>query len=200
MADLSYLKQHYEGLATNELLRLRSTQLTDEALTILDAELAARLADVDTAERTYRAESAARQVHSSALASIGARFFAKFIDFVGALVVFGVFNYLCFLYMPRALSDAIGYGSILVFLLYLLFQDGFSGQSVGKRILEIRVIENATGEPCSLPRSFVRNLLCSLGILDGAFALGSSRQRLGDLAAGTSVVRVEARRMRRPDF
>lgn len=200
MTDTHYLKQRYEGLITEELLRLRSSQLTNEARTVLEAVLASRFEDVDAAERHHQNESASRQIRTSSLASIGARFFAKCIDVLGAIAVFGIFNYLFFLYLPRALSDAIGYGSIFALFGYWLFKDGIGGQSIGKRLVEIRVIENATGEPCSLPRSFIRNALYTLGFVDGAFAFGANRQRLGDLAAGTSVVRVEARRVGRSHF
>jgi uncharacterized RDD family membrane protein YckC len=200
MADVGYLKQHYSSLATDELLRLRSTHLTDAALAVLQEELASRLEDVDAAEEGFLKDREARQVNESSLASIGARFLAKLVDYVGGIAALTAVAYLSFLYLPRPISDAIGDASIVALFVYLLFKDGFGGQSIGKRLLGIRVVQGSTGEPCTLPRSFIRNILGAFGVVDAAFALGIKRQRLGDLAAGTSVVWVDTSTHRRNHF
>jgi uncharacterized RDD family membrane protein YckC len=192
MTDVGYLQRHYETLVTEELLRLRSSPLTDEAMSVLETELASRLTDVDAAEKTYLDDRAQHQVHESHLASIGARLLAKIIDCVGAFAVLGVLNFECYTYYPLNVSEAFGYISLFALFIYLFFKDAMDGQSIGKRMLRIRVVHTSTGEPCTLPQSLVRNFLCAFGIVDAAFALGSKRQRLGDLAAGTSVVRVQA--------
>ena len=74
--------------------------------------------------------------------------------------------------------------------LYTLLADGLEGgQSVGKRLVGIRVISMETGAPCTYGQSFVRNLLLMiLGPIDWIFILGERHQRLGDKAAGTIVV------------
>ena len=74
---------------------------------------------------------------------------------------------------------------------YLLFSDGLgSGQSLGKRLVETKVIDSATGEECTFGQSFLRNfLLMVLGVIDWVFIFGAKRQRVGDIAAGTVVVR-----------
>lgn len=200
MADVRYLKQHYSSLATDELLRLRSSHLTDAALAVLEEELISRVEDVDAAETNYLKDRAVRQINESSLASIGARFLAKLVDYVGSIAAFTTVAYLSFLYLPRPVSDAIGDAALVALFVYLLFKDGFGGQSIGKRLLGIRVVQGSTGESCNLPRSFVRNVLGAFGIVDAAFALGSKRQRLGDLAAGTSVVWVNASSHRRNHF
>ena len=74
---------------------------------------------------------------------------------------------------------------------YLLFSDGLgNGQSLGKRLVETKVIDSVTGEECTFGQSFLRNfLLMLLGVIDWVFIFGAKRQRVGDIAAGTVVVR-----------
>lgn len=92
------------------------------------------------------------------------------------------------------LLGRVGFVLILVAalfgLLYTLFADGLEGgQSIGKRLVGIRVVSLETGAPCTYGQSFVRNLLLMLlGPIDWIFILGERRQRLGDKAAGTIVV------------
>jgi uncharacterized RDD family membrane protein YckC len=79
---------------------------------------------------------------------------------------------------------------ILFAVLYHLLADGLEGgQSIGKRLVGIRVVSVRTGEPCTFGQSFLRNLVLTLlGPIDWIFILGERRQRLGDKAAGTIVV------------
>lgn len=72
----------------------------------------------------------------------------------------------------------------------ILLADGLSGgQSFGKRMIGIRVVDAESGAPCTFGQSFARNLLLSiLGPLDWVFIFGAKHQRLGDIAAGTIVV------------
>ena len=85
-------------------------------------------------------------------------------------------------------------GRVTVFLsaAYYLFADALpGGQSLGKRWLDMAVVDARTGEPCSIWQSFVRNLLLAvLGPIDWLFIFGERHQRLGDKAAGTVVVEV----------
>jgi uncharacterized RDD family membrane protein YckC len=83
--------------------------------------------------------------------------------------------------------------AIVPFALYALLADGLgSGQSLGKRLMNIAVVDARSGASCGFGRSIVRNLLRTLGILDWAFMFfGAGRRRLGDWAAGTVVVDVK---------
>jgi uncharacterized RDD family membrane protein YckC len=74
---------------------------------------------------------------------------------------------------------------------YLLFSDGFgNGQSLGKWLVNTSVVDSVTGERCTFGQSFLRNfLLMVLGLIDWVFIFGRKRQRVGDIAAGTIVVR-----------
>jgi uncharacterized RDD family membrane protein YckC len=78
----------------------------------------------------------------------------------------------------------------LVTLGYLLFADAAGGgQSLGKRLLSIKVVDAQSHQPCTYWQSFVRNLCLTIGFLDVIFILGSKSQRLGDKGAGTIVIR-----------
>ncbi|MBC8235266.1 RDD family protein [bacterium] len=82
--------------------------------------------------------------------------------------------------------------AFVIAIFYLLFQDGLkNGQSFGKRIVKTKVIDSRSGLPCTFGQSFVRNLLLSiLGFIDWIFIVGAKKQRLGDKAASTLVVKV----------
>jgi len=82
--------------------------------------------------------------------------------------------------------------------LYLWLAEGIWGQTVGKRLLGLRVLTSDGSRP-SLARCFLRNLLLPVEFLPALFLLGTAaiylspkRQRLGDLVAGTVVVRRQA--------
>ncbi|MDE0041713.1 MAG: RDD family protein [Candidatus Poribacteria bacterium] len=81
---------------------------------------------------------------------------------------------------------------IVAAILYVLFQDGLAnGQSLGKKLMKTSVIDSNTANPCSFSQSFLRNLLLSiLGFIDWVFIFGRKKQRLGDKAARTYVVKL----------
>jgi uncharacterized RDD family membrane protein YckC len=79
--------------------------------------------------------------------------------------------------------------------LYYSLLEGLYGQTLGKKICGIRVLK-ADFSPCGLSAGFLRNIV---GIADAFFyhlvavvtlAATTKWQRLGDLAAGTVVVKV----------
>lgn len=185
--DAEYLRQHYDRLETNELIRLRSTDLTPEAKVVLEAELASRSLEHPSFAAPASA-SAPRPLAPPVLAPLRRRFAATALDYVGLFVVlFGV-NFPMYLYTPKSFSDLIGNASIAVAMVYFFFKDGLNGQSLGKRLLKIKVLDRSTGEPCRLSRSLIRNLFNGLGLIDWLFALGHEKRRLGDYAAETYVV------------
>jgi|SRR6266508_2329265 uncharacterized RDD family membrane protein YckC len=123
------------------------------------------------------------------LATLGERFAGQLIDsLVAILAMLGGA-------IPFAFSETLGSvtmlgGSVLGFF-YILFADGFSGgQSYGKRAMKIAVVDASSGQPCTFMKSFIRNILLSLlGIIDWVFIFGAKRQRLGDMAANTIVIK-----------
>jgi RDD family len=82
----------------------------------------------------------------------------------------------------------------------VLFEVLASGRTPGKRVTHLRVVRER-GTPVDLPASAIRNLLRLIDILPTAYLVGLAsiliterNQRLGDLAAGTLVIRDAGRR------
>ncbi len=133
------------------------------------------------------------------LAGLYSRFLAWLLDTllttVGALVAIMI--------LSTVVAVLPGFASALSFVLWflidwgyaILFETVWSGQTVGKRALGLRVVQE-TGVRIGFYHSALRNLVRPLDRLPlfyfvgGASALFSqSQQRLGDLLAGTIVVR-----------
>jgi len=85
---------------------------------------------------------------------------------------------------------------MLIFVLqngyFMVFEGMWHGQTPGKRLAEIRVIEQ-NGQPIGWAAAIIRNLL---RVVDSAMFLGilfilidKNERRLGDMAAGTIVIR-----------
>ena len=133
------------------------------------------------------------------LAGVGSRFVAALIDALlqGGLIL-GV------VLLTMALGSVIGewvaaFAIVAVFLVlfgYDIAWETFgSGRTPGKRWNGLRVVK-AGGGPVTFMTSAVRNLLRLVDILPGFYLIGmvtilatEKNQRLGDLAAGTIVVR-----------
>lgn len=133
------------------------------------------------------------------LAGLFSRFLAWFIDALTVLCVY--------LAIMSALSSGMavfpGFVSALGFVIYFLLDWGYamaletawSGQTLGKKLLGIRVIQES-GVRITFIQAALRNLARAVDRLPffylvggTAAAVSSSQQRLGDLLAGTIVVR-----------
>jgi len=98
----------------------------------------------------------------------------------------------------------------IALLFYMLLRD-FTGASIGKRAFGLRVMDNASGGPASSNQCIVRNLIFAVPLLVEwmpvfGFFIGSGflaaigfvelimlltmGRRLGDMIAGTKVIRV----------
>jgi uncharacterized RDD family membrane protein YckC len=142
-------------------------------------------------------------------AGLVSRFVAAFIDLVVLLVIaiiitlpFGLMA-AAWTLTPGAPGPWLGllYGpfTLLMFglwILYFTYLEATSGQTLGKRLLNLRVVDPATGRPPSFEKAFVRSILRIVDWLPFLYLLGfvlalvtERKQRLGDLAAGTIVVR-----------
>ncbi|RZN45391.1 RDD family protein [archaeon] len=82
----------------------------------------------------------------------------------------------------------------VLWILYFTILEGTSGQSLGKRIMHIRVVRE-DGAPMDLVTAFIRNLLRIIDYLPTLYIFGiimilisNERQRLGDMAAKTVVI------------
>ncbi len=140
------------------------------------------------------------------LAGIGSRFVAVLIDTLLWGVGLFVLIVLFLLAAPsiRAFNRlSFQWGvAIVVFLVFLfnwgyftLFEAFWNGRTPGKKIAKIRVIQRS-GRPIGLFESMARNFIRYVDQLPSFYAVGvimifatKQHQRLGDLAAGTLVVR-----------
>ena len=84
---------------------------------------------------------------------------------------------------------------VLIWAYFILLEWLWNGQTIGKRMYRLRVI-NEDGSPAQFIAVLIRNLLRLVDFLPALYGLGvlvivlsPKSQRLGDLAAGTYVVR-----------
>jgi uncharacterized RDD family membrane protein YckC len=136
------------------------------------------------------------------LAGAGNRGFAAVLDFVIATVIALTAFLVLGLSSPRlgeAIFAATGLTLILALVLvwayFILLEWLWNGQTFGKRVYGLRVITE-DGSPAPFTAVLIRNLLRLVDFLPGFYGLGvlviivsPKSQRLGDLAAGTYVVR-----------
>jgi uncharacterized RDD family membrane protein YckC len=129
------------------------------------------------------------------LANIGSRFIAGGIDFT---IQLAVIISLALITRPAGDAGAALFTSAmfaLIFFYDVLFEVLGGGRTPGKRWTGLRVVRSG-GRPITLARSSVRNILRIIDILPGFYAVGMTvifiaprNQRIGDLAAGSHVVR-----------
>lgn len=146
------------------------------------------------------------------LAGLGSRFVAYSLDFLlqtgVAFLIFLIFGVTAAIleYMSGTgwLQDALNNSMLAVvilalFLIYwgyfIYFESLWNGQTPGKRVVGIRVIREG-GYPVTLVSILLRNLLRVVDWLPLLYGIGiigvfvsSQHKRIGDLAAGTVVVR-----------
>ncbi|MDE3113483.1 MAG: RDD family protein [Chloroflexota bacterium] len=143
------------------------------------------------------------------LAGAGNRGFAALVDVVVAtLLVIGIqaLEAVAGLVVPGGAMRALGGVVVMLTLLvawayFIALEWLWDGRTLGKRIFGLRVIA-ADGSPAGFVAILVRNLIRVVDFLPAFYGLGllaivvSGRaQRLGDLAAGTFVVRAPRPRM-----
>jgi uncharacterized RDD family membrane protein YckC len=129
------------------------------------------------------------------LAGIGSRFIAAGMDFSIQILVLTA---LATLLRPAGDAGFAVFTSLafaLIFFYDVLFEVLGRGKTPGKRASGLRVV-GPGGRPIALVRSAVRNLLRIIDILPGFYLVGmvvifitQRNQRIGDLVAGTYVVR-----------
>jgi len=135
------------------------------------------------------------------LAGVGSRFIAACFDLFLQLIILVVVDIIVSVLIGGAVGAAVVILSLfLVIWGYdVLFEVLADGRTPGKRLTHLRVVR-ASGVPVDLPASALRNLL---RVIDGfAFLympglicvlVTRRNQRIGDLAAGTLVIRDAAR-------
>jgi uncharacterized RDD family membrane protein YckC len=131
------------------------------------------------------------------LAGVGSRFLAAIVD----TAIQGATVLVIFLFASLAggSGPVVAVATIFGFLVFLgydiLFETKASGRTPGKRLTGLRVVRRGGG-PVGFRTSAVRNLLRVVDLLPGAYLVGiisilatKQNQRVGDLAAGTLVLR-----------
>jgi uncharacterized RDD family membrane protein YckC len=137
------------------------------------------------------------------LAGGGNRGFAALVDFlIAALILVGAFFAFTTVGTAIGLQRTLPYAGAAVLVTFGLAWSYFillewlgNGQTIGKRIFGLRVIAD-DGAPAGFTAILVRNLVRVVDFLPSfygfgllAIVLSSRSQRLGDIAAGTFVVR-----------
>jgi uncharacterized RDD family membrane protein YckC len=137
-------------------------------------------------------------------AGLGSRFTAQLLDLLVltaivvaiGLVGFGIATVGGQPVVGALLFVVLAFASVWAY--WILPEALWSGQTVGKYVLHLRVID-ARGGPITVGQAVIRNLLRVVDFLPWSYALGTivmfgtaRSQRLGDLAAGTIVIRERA--------
>jgi uncharacterized RDD family membrane protein YckC len=133
------------------------------------------------------------------IASIGERIVATLLD---------LFFILCFVAIVAFIAGGLQYGWMLYFIflpvaLYSIVSElAMNGQSLGKKILKIKVVK-IDGTPTTFSSYFLRWIIRLVEILAmfGSLAmvtiiLNRKGQRLGDIAANTTVIRLRDKSLR----
>lgn len=129
---------------------------------------------------------------------IGPRFLAAVVD----NIMFGVLMYGIYLLLTRVfnVSDTILFtfligATLLQCCYYIALERFWNGQTPGKRVMGIRTVQEG-GRSLSLSASVLRNLVRIIDFFPAFYGLGiivmlidKRTRRLGDLVAGTLVVR-----------
>lgn len=130
-------------------------------------------------------------------AGAGARFLAVLFDSMITSAIAGGIGAVAGALLPRGVAYAIlvTVGFLLTWGWHIWFETRSNGRTPGKRALSLRVIDER-GLPVSLHQSLVRNILRVLDFLPAFYGLGATvmllsplRRRLGDVVAGTLVIR-----------
>ena len=130
-------------------------------------------------------------------AGAGSRFLAILIDFAITSGISGFVREVAVLMLPGAIAGAviITASFLITWGWHLWFEVRNQGQTPGKRALSLRVVD-ARGLPLSVHQALVRNIVRVIDfapLFYGVAAISSTvdplRRRLGDIVAGTLVIR-----------
>ena len=165
-------------------------------------------------DRTLRVRTPESIAFSYELAGLGSRFLAVSIDIaLQILVVIGIVWALAYSYShlphsmvraasrPTKIEESLAYAFIaaIIFLIFfgyfIIFESFWNGQTPGKRLMGLRVVRDG-GYPADFASIAIRNLIRVGEMTAGLYAISAivallspENKRLGDMAAGTLVVR-----------
>jgi len=130
-------------------------------------------------------------------AGAGSRFLAVLLDFFITTGAAAVIQRISLLMLPKAIAGAlfITVSFLLAWGWHVWFEVKSQGQTPGKRALSLRVVD-ARGLPLSVHQALVRNIVRVVDFAPMFYGVGAAasmldplRRRLGDIVAGTLVIR-----------
>jgi uncharacterized RDD family membrane protein YckC len=140
------------------------------------------------------------------LASEGDRIVAVILDtiliFIISLVIFVPLAFLVGFFGVLGSFGFLFFGPVtlitwLLWLLYFTYFESTTGQTLGKQVMKIRVVDETTLQHLDFGRSLVRNILRIIDWLPFFYLIGflliatnQKKQRLGDMASRSIVVRI----------
>ncbi len=156
-------------------------------------------------DETVQVTTAEHVAVSYALAGLGSRFLAVLIDLllqiaaaVLVVLVLALFGFFTLFGHKSGQAIAIAAGIVLSFAIfygYFVFFEAGDGRTPGKRAIGLRVVRDG-GFPIDFSSALIRNVIRVLEALLGFYAISAvcvlmspENKRLGDMAAGTLVVR-----------
>ena len=133
------------------------------------------------------------------LAGLGSRFIAALFDYTIEGILVGAVALVVFLATDLNLDIGLATFAFATFVIFfgydIFFEVLASGRTPGKRLTGLRVVRTG-GQPITFLPSTIRNLMRLVDILPTTYVIGAisilvteRNQRLGDLVAGTIVVR-----------
>jgi uncharacterized RDD family membrane protein YckC len=146
--------------------------------------------------------------YSSHFASLSDRFAAQLVDglilAIVSIVIFLPFGFAAFILNPLGWAFASSWYSglswlfwIVIPVLYFSYFESTSGQTIGKSLMSIKVVDLTSGSQIDFGRALIRNLLRLVDFLPLLYLVGvimmastERKQRLGDLAANTVVIKI----------
>lgn len=152
-------------------------------------------------DEQYLVDTPENVIFAYDLAGIGSRFTAALIDTTLLILIFIVLGIISNLvgFTIGESSALTAFFALLSFAIfwgyYIIFEMVWNGQSPGKRVIKLRVVTSG-GRPITFLASAIRNLIRIIDWLPVFYAIGMitmfidrRSRRLGDLAAGTLVVK-----------
>jgi uncharacterized RDD family membrane protein YckC len=194
------LEENYSNMDDEQLIEAKlKGGLTEIAEKLLNNEIKSRgigVAQVEEYVRTdptnSRPADFPQWITYGIMASTGSRYIAQLVDQIVAVGLAFIMSYIVTMFGFEGLGLAL---VIISYIGYFLFNDAMpNGQSIGKKLLSIKVVNKLDGKDCTLVESFLRNITTIIpfvAVLDMIMMFGNKRQRLGDRIADTIVVRTK---------